>query len=217
MTNQRQERRQRFYHVDLYPVTCEPLSLGRRDEDVLRAAAAGGAKIIQLRDKHTDDNSFLAKAAVFRRLTTVFGMLLIINDRLETALSINADGVHLGQNDLPVSEARRRAPDLLIGVSCHRPGEPQRAELDGADYFNIGPLFATRTKDGAGRGLGPDTIGQLGTECHLPFTVMGGIKANHIPDLLTRGARRIAMVTGLTQAPDIRRRVQELRGMWPHD
>ena len=189
--------------VTLYPVSCEEMARGRSDYEWLSAVLEGGARIVQLRDKNADANTLYKKALEFRRKTREAGALLIINDRLDIALAVDADGVHLGNKDLPVEAARQLAPDLIIGVSCNTEEQAASAEARGASYYNIGPLFSTGTKKDITPILGPDAILCFRARCSLPFTVMGGIKLHHVPELVARGARRLAVVTALTKAEDI--------------
>jgi thiamine-phosphate pyrophosphorylase len=190
--------------VTVYPVSCEPLANGRSDIEWLEAVLAGGARIVQLRDKHSDDSTFYQKALAFRKKTSEAGALFIVNNRVDIALLADADGVHLGNKDLPALEVRKKlAPHLLIGVSCNKPEQAATAEKRGASYFNIGPLFDTETKKNLAQFLGLDAIETFASCCGLPFTVMGGIKLDHVNELAARGAKRIAVVTALTQAKDI--------------
>ena len=205
-----QERLRKFItEVTLYPVACEKLAAGRSDGEWLEAVLAGGARIVQLRDKEADGRTLLAKAKLFRRKTRETGALFIVNDRLDIALLSEADGIHLGNQDLPCQEVRRFAPDLLIGVSCNLEEEAASAEQRGASYYNIGPLFTTGTKEGIKEFLGLEAIARFARHSYLPFTVMGGIKKQHIPALLAAGVRRPAVVTALTQAVDIAAETRE--------
>lgn len=208
---ERARRIEMFKAVDLYPVTCERLSGGRSNLEVLEAAVAGGAKVIQLREKECGKGELYRQAVRFRELTAAAGMLLIINDHLDVALAAGADGVHLGQADLPLPAARRIAPDLLLGASSHSREEALRAQAEGADYVNIGPIFPTLTKEGIDHFLGPEAIGEIAPALGVPFTVMGGINAGNIDQVLAAGARRIAVVTAVTQAPDMAAAVTALR------
>jgi thiamine-phosphate pyrophosphorylase len=189
--------------VTIYPVSCEPLANGRSDMEWLDAVLAGGAKMVQLRDKHSDDLTFYRKALAFREKTREAGALFIVNNRVDIALLAKADGVHLGNTDLPAREVRKLAPELIIGVSCNRPEHAATAKERGASYFNIGPLYNTETKKKLTPFLGPDAIETFAALCDLPFTVMGGVKLDHVQHLVARGARRIAVVTALTRAKDI--------------
>lgn len=189
--------------VTIYPVSCEPLSNGRSDIEWLEGVLAGGAKIVQLRDKFSEDRAFYQKALVFREKTNEAGALFIVNNRLDIAQLAHADGIHLGNNDLPVEKAREFGPDLIIGVSCNQIEQVATVRERGGSYYNIGPLYETRTKKNLTPFLGSDAIESFSLRSDLPFTVMGGVKRDHIKDIVARGARRIAVVTALTQAKDI--------------
>ncbi len=189
--------------VTVYPVSCERLSNGRSDREWLAAVLAGGARIVQLRDKDADDRTLYEKAVFFRQLTRAAGALLIINDRVDIALLVGADGVHLGNSDLPVREVRRLAPELIIGVSANTLAQAATVDERQASYFNIGPLYPTKTKEGLSTFIGPEAVAGFSACSALPFTVMGGIKLAHVPDLVAAGVERIAVVTALTRADDI--------------
>lgn len=189
--------------VSIYPVSCEKLACGRRDQDWLDAVIAGGARIVQLRDKIADDRTLLAKAHYFRQKTREAGVLFLVNNRVDIALLAGADGVHLGNSDLPASEVRKLAPDFIIGVSANTDQQAATAQERGASYYNIGPIYPTDTKGGLTSFIGPDAITSFSARSPLPFTVMGGIKLDNVRELTSRGARRIAVVTALTRARDI--------------
>lgn len=207
----RNERLKAFKKIDIYPVTCRELSEGRSNIEVLDAVLAGGARIIQLREKDWEKKEIFELAIEFRKRTLACDALLIINDHLDIALAADADGVHLGQDDLPVSAARKIAPDLLLGASSHSLEEALEAEKDGADYVNIGPIFPTKTKKKLTNFLGPEAIAEISPKLKIPFTIMGGINQDNIQNVLAHGAKRIAMITGITRAPDIEDRVRKLR------
>ena len=207
----RQERKALFERVDIYPVTCQRLSAGRTDPEVVGGIIRGGARIVQLREKEFSAREIYRLALELREKTAEAGVLLIINNHVDIALAVDADGVHLGQDDLPVEAARKLAPELLIGASTHSVAEALQARDEGADYINIGPIFPTRTKEGVHSFLGPEAIPEISSRVQLPFTVMGGIKAGNMEQVLQKGARRIAMVTEITAAPDIAETVRSLR------
>lgn len=206
----KREKIEVFKNSLIYPVTSEVHSRGRTDEEVVKAIALGGAKIVQFRDKFSNKKRFYEKAERIREITHEFGMLLIINDYLDIALAVGADGVHLGQDDLPISAAKKIAPELIIGASTHNKEELIRAQEEGADYINIGPIFETKTREGHTRFLGIDGFLELKEYAKVPFSVMGGIKSSHIPKLVEAGARIIAMVTEITESEDITKKVREL-------
>jgi thiamine-phosphate pyrophosphorylase len=122
---------------------------------------------------------------------------------VDIALAAKADGIHLGNSDLPAQVARKLAPDMIIGVSANTAEQAATAHERGASYYNIGPIYPTETKKGLSHFLGPEEINRFSKLSPLPFTVMGGIKLRHIPELINRGVRRIAVVTALTQAENI--------------
>ncbi|OIP47645.1 MAG: thiamine phosphate synthase [Deltaproteobacteria bacterium CG_4_10_14_3_um_filter_60_8] len=199
-----QERLERFVRqVTVYPVSCEALANGRGDAEWLDAVLAGGARIVQLRDKLASDRVLFEKALLFRQKTSQAGALFIVNNRVDIAIMSGADGVHLGNSDVPAPAARSMAPGLIIGVSANTLDQAASARERGASYFNIGPLFPTETKAGLVNFLGPAAIAEFASQSDLPFTVMGGIKLQHVPALTALGARRIAVVTAITRAVDM--------------
>lgn len=200
----------RFNDAGLYLVTSASGSKGRSTLDVVRSALAGGVRLVQLREKDWPLRELLRLAGDVRRLTDAAGALLIINDRLDVALAVGADGVHLGQADMPVSVARRMAPELIIGASTHSLDEARAAEAAGASYINIGPIFPTLTKEWHRDFLGLDGIRVIAPAVSIPFTVMGGIKPHHIPELVRAGVRTVAVVTAVTAADDPAQAAREL-------
>jgi thiamine-phosphate pyrophosphorylase len=146
-----------------------------------------------------------------RVLTDAYGALMIVDDRVDIAVAAGADGVHLGQEDFPLTAARKLAPDMFFGVSTHNAEEIRKALADGCSYLNIGPMFPTRTKSVACGALGLEKIEELKSLVTCPFSVMGGIKEHHLPLLCSKGFKHIAMVTEITQAPDVETKVKQLR------
>jgi len=207
----RQKRINAFRDIDLYPVTCESLSAGRSNVEVLEGLIAGGAKVVQLRDKEASPGDLYRKAVTFREMTTKAGMLFIVNDYVDIALAVKADGVHLGQDDMPPEAVRSIAPDLIIGVSTHSLDQALIAQAAGADYINVGPIYPTGTKEVAVKVMGPEAVTNIGSKVDIPFTVMGGIKEHNMDELLERGAKRFAMVTAVTEAEDIGEAVRKMR------
>lgn len=213
MTIVHAERMQRFQAAGLYLVTSQALSAGRSTVEIVRAALAGGVKLIQLREKAMPLREYVKLAEQIRAMTSQAGCLLMINDRVDVALAVGADGVHLGQDDFPIPAARRLAPDLIIGASTHNVEEAIRAQDEGASYINIGPIYPTGTKMWEGDYLGLDGLRTIAAVARIPFTVMGGIKQSHFPDLIKAGARTIALVTAVTAAPDPEDATRKLREM----
>ena len=201
----------KFNNIDIYPVISSEFCSGRSSIEVLRAVADGGAKIVQLREKHLPKDEILELACEYRRITSEYDMLLIMNDHVDIALKVEADGVHLGQDDCALRKAKKLAPGIIIGISTHNKQEVIEAQKSGADYINIGPIYTTQTKSLPFPALGTETLNILTPLLDIPFTVMGGIKEHHLTKLISLGATRIAMVTEITQAENITQRVCELR------
>lgn len=210
MSNLR-ERRLALAQIDLYPVIGAEFCRGRSVLAMIQAVAAGGARIVQLREKQLAKRAYLELALAARVICDQHGLLLIINDQVDLALAAGADGVHLGQDDLPLPVARQLGPELLLGASAHSLAEALEAQAAGADYVNLGPLFATQTKALTCPPLGLGILDEVPPRLQIPFTVMGGIKRRHLPELVARGATKIAMVTEITEADEVAARVSELR------
>ncbi|MBN2546998.1 MAG: thiamine phosphate synthase [Spirochaetes bacterium] len=191
------------FDYGLYPVISEEFCGKRSMVDVLKDIIEGGAKIVQLRQKEVSKIELYKLALIYRQITAKKKVKLIINDHIDIALAVKADGVHLGQEDLPCSAARKIAPHFIIGVSTHNFFEIKAAERDKATYINIGPIFATNTKKLKIKPLGLDYLQDAIMLTRVPFTVMGGINRNNIDKVLECGAKNIAMVTAITQAPNI--------------
>ncbi len=165
-------------------------------------ALDGGVRLIQLREKEKTTRELFELAGTVRRLCDEYDALLIINDRVDLALAVNADGVHLGNDDLPPESARRLFPDGIIGVSTHSEAEATGLETSGASYFNIGPIFPTQTKAWEDEFLGVDKIPSIAACCSLPFTVMGGINRSNLKQVVAAGARTVAVVSAITKSDD---------------
>ncbi len=208
------ERIECFNNIDLYPVISSEWTNGRDCIDVLKAIADGGAKIVQLREKNITKQNLYYLAEKYREVTSKYKMLLIINDHIDVALSVDADGVHLGQDDLPLTVAQKISKDLILGISTHNEYEIKEGNRLNCDYMNIGPIFTTQTKTLSMKAIGLSDLKRLAQIAEKPFTVMGGIKANHIPQLIEHNASKIAMVTEITQAENITERVKQLRELF---
>lgn len=209
------ERIRRFAAARLYPVISSEFCSGRAPQEVFAAAAAGGAKVIQIREKHWDKARIAELVRACRPVADRHGVLIIVDDYADVARDAGADGVHIGQDDMSVAEVRAISPELLIGKSTHNLEELLAAQAEGTDYLNIGPIFATSTKSVSYPPVGMEKLAGLIPQVKIPFSVMGGIKERHVKDLLAAGARRIAMVTEVTQAPDVAAKVRELESMFP--
>lgn len=204
-------RMARFAETDLYVVITQAFCGGRPALEVLEAVLEAGVRLVQFREKGLEGRALYRQAAAFRQYTRAAGALLIVNDRLDVALAAEADGVHLGQDDLPPDAARRLAPALIVGASTHNLEEALAAQQAGASYVNLGPIFPTQTKAVPAGAVGPDLITAVAPHLNIPFTCMGGIKAANIGEVIRRGARHVAVVTAVTAAPQVREAALELR------
>ncbi|NLB34434.1 MAG: thiamine phosphate synthase [Elusimicrobia bacterium] len=197
-----------FSDIDLYPVISTSGENPEEPVRILRELLKTDIKVVQLREKKQTKTERARLAEVFRKMTLAKNVLLIINDDIDIALDSSADGVHLGNDDMPLKEARKLAPNLIIGKSCHSVEEALAAEAEGASYINIGPIFKTPTKEGMNP-VGLDLISEVKKITSLPFTVMGGIDKNNLKDVVSAGAKRVAMVRGFI-GKDIPKKTAEL-------
>ena len=199
----------RLAHCDLYLLLTESLC-PHGSGPVLRAALRGGVKVVQVREKHMPDRALLTHARRVREKTAEAGALLIMNDRPDLAVLCDADGVHVGQTELPVAEVRRIVgPDRLIGVSTRNLDQARQAVLDGADYIGLGPVFNTTTKDFA-KLAGLEYIAGATAEITLPGYCIGGINLENLDHVLKAGGRRIAVSGAICTAPDPEHAAREL-------
>ncbi|MBM4071433.1 MAG: thiamine phosphate synthase [Planctomycetes bacterium] len=202
--------RQRLAGANLYVLLSEE-SCRASLAGTIAEVAAGGAQIVQLREKELDDRALLERAREVRACTRKAGVLLIINDRPDIARLVDADGVHLGQDDLPVQQARRiMGAGYLIGVSTHNIDQVRQAIRDGASYIGVGPTFPSATKSFE-HYAGLDFIRQATAETTLPAFAIGGITGDNLPQVLVAGARRIAVGQALCQAEDPRKLARQMR------
>lgn len=203
-------------HLDwsLYVVTDAGLSRGRSHLAVIEAAIAGGATVVQYREKTAATRQMIAEAQALRELTQRAGVPLIVNDRLDVALAIDADGVHVGQDDMPAAVARRLiGPDKLLGVSVANLAEAMQAVQDGADYLGVGPIFATPTKPDAAPPIGMDGLREICRHVPLPVVAIGGINVANAADAIAAGAQGIAVVSAVVAAEDVAAAAQQLRAL----
>jgi thiamine-phosphate pyrophosphorylase len=189
----------------LYVVTDERLSRGRSHLQVAEEAIRGGADVIQLREKSASSGSFFRAALALRTLTRNAGVPFIVNDRLDIALAADADGVHVGRDDLPAAVARRiLGPGKILGVSAETVEEAVAAERDGADYLGVGPVFEARgTKPDAGEPVGVERIARIRAQSRLPIVAIGGIGPENARKIRKAGASAAAILSAIVAADDI--------------
>ena len=179
----------------------------------VEAALQGGVTCVQLREKHLDRDAFLAEARQICALCRRYGVSFIVNDDLDIALACGADGIHVGQDDMPAAEVRRRAGRrLIVGVSAHTPEEARLAEAAGADYLGAGAVFGSATKTDASL-LTPAGLQAVCAAVHIPVVAIGGVNAGNILQLQGSGAAGAAVVSAIFGAPDITAACRELRAL----
>ena len=198
--------------TDIYAITDAGLSLGRPLEEVVSALLGAGVRIVQYREKKLKAGAMLEECRLLRRLTSEAGACFIVNDHIDIAMLVGADGVHVGQEDLPVPEVRRLVgPDMIVGLSTHMPEHAREARGLGADYIGVGPIFATKTKEDVVAPVGYEYLDWVARHADVPFVAIGGIKQHNIAEVARHGARCCSLVSELVGAPDIRARVEAVR------
>jgi thiamine-phosphate pyrophosphorylase len=213
------ERRTTYQPIDLdfslYMVTDRRQTGGKPLLKALEEALRGGVRSVQLREKDLGTRELLRLAYATRELTLRYDARLFINDRVDIAVAVDADGVHLGMRSIPPFAVRRFAGRLIIGVSTHSLEEAVRAENLGADFITLGPVFHTPSKAGYGEPLGLDTLEEVAGKVSIPIFAIGGVKLENVKDVMERGPHGVAMVSGIMGAKEIKqaalRTLKELR------
>lgn len=198
--------------LTLYVITGEEFARGRPVVQVVREAIAGGATAIQLREKDWPVTKLVQVGKEIRRITREAGVTFIVNDRVDVALAVDADGVHLGQDDMPYREARKiLGPNKIIGISTHSVEEALRAQEEGADYIGVGPIFSTTSKKVLTPIVGTELLEQLRGLIKIPYVGIGGINVNNAEKVIRAGAWGVAVISAVTGAPQVMQAARELR------
>lgn len=201
-----------FPGADIYAITDDSLSFGRSVENVVDALLKAGVRLIQYREKEKKSGRMLQDCLLLRAMTKEAGAAFIVNDHVDIAVLCRADGVHIGQDDLPVAAVRALVGgNCRIGVSTHSPEQAARSVADGADYIGVGPIFATKTKKDVCDPVGLEYLDHVAAAHTIPFVAIGGIKRHNIAEVVRRGATCCCLVSELVAAPDIAGRVAEVR------
>ena len=203
----------RLFNARLYLVTDQELSENNDTPKTVAEALKGGVDIVQLREYSLTDSQLLAMALEIRKITRKYKALFIVNNRSDIAAICEADGVHLGQDDLPVAGARKvLGKDRIIGVSTHGMDQARKAVKDGADYIGVGPVYPTQTKKNVVPPVTLDYVRQAAKAgLPIPFFAIGGIKLHNLEDVLRAGARRVAVVTGIVGALRVKKVAREFK------
>lgn len=192
---------------NFYFITDRGLSINGILQDVKEALEAG-AGIVQYRDKNASTREMYETGKEIRRLCTEYSALYIVNDRLDIALATEADGVHLGQDDLPAEIARRLMPEGIIGVSCATLSQALKAVDSGADYLGVGPVYSTSTKPDAGKAIGTEMVRKIRENTMLPIVAIGGIGLERVEEVIMAGADTVAAMSA-TIGTEVRKKVEE--------
>ncbi|HXR64330.1 MAG TPA: thiamine phosphate synthase [Ktedonobacteraceae bacterium] len=207
-----QQRAKLVAHLQLHVLTDHAWSRGRDLLTVATAALEGGATVIQLRNKTASTRVLIAEGLALRALTREHGALLIVNDRVDVALAVDADGVHVGQDDMPAALARRLlGSQRILGVSASTLEEAEEAAANGADYLGIGPIFPTVAKADAGPETGTALLVDSARKWPLPLVAIGGITAENTRDVIQAGATGIAVIRAVVGMDDIAQASRNLR------
>jgi thiamine-phosphate pyrophosphorylase len=194
----------------LYVVLDRQFLAGRDELDVARQIIEGGAQVIQLRDKQSQKGELLVVAQKLKELCSQADILFIINDYLDLAMAVDADGLHIGQGDLPLPVIRRELPiDKIVGCSVTTVSQATKAQNEGADYIAVGSIFPTTTKKGA-IVVGPDRLKQLRQTVSTPLVAIGGINRNNVVEVVAAGADAVAVISSVLGEKDVRGAVQEM-------
>jgi len=179
--------------------------------ELVRAAVAGGVEVVQLREKELGDEELVSVAAALAALCERLGALLIVNDRPTVAFEARADGVHVGQDDLPPAHVRELVgPELLIGLSTHAPSEIDAVDATVVDYIGVGPVHETPTKPGR-PAVGPELVRYAAANAGVPFFAIGGLRAGNLDEVLQAGARRVCVLRAISDAAEPQAAARELR------
>ena len=189
--------------LHLCVITARHEALGRDHVAVAREALRGGADMIQLREKTGSLRALLPEARAIQALCREHGALFIVNDRVDLALVVDADGAHVGQEDFPAREARRLLGGRLLGVSTHDRAQAEAAAAAGADYIGFGPMFATGSKDTGYAPRGLAMLQEIRLAVRLPILAIGGITVDNVSGVIAAGATAPAVISAVAEAPDV--------------
>ena len=199
---------------DLYVVTDEKLSKGRSNVEIARLAYEGGADVVQLRMKNASKEAMIKDALAIQELADDFCRFFIVNDSVEVALESGADGVHLGQSDMPIEKAvEMLGDDKIIGISANTVETAMDAKEKGATYIGVGSIFTTATKPDADQGIGLDAIYRIHQAVDIPLVAIGGINLGNIQEVIRAGADAAAVVSAVVSQDDVRKAAHDLKDL----
>ncbi|MFC1862020.1 thiamine phosphate synthase [Chloroflexota bacterium] len=202
-----------FPQTDLYGVTASEYSLGRSNQEVVQQMLEAGIKLIQYRDKEFTIRHKYDECLVIRKLCREYDACFIVNDDVHLALAVEADGIHVGQDDLPVVKVRELVGEkMLIGLSTSTPQQAAQAVNSGVvDYLGVGPIYDTSTKKEAGVPVGLDYLDYLVQRYRIPLVAIGGIKLSNVANVIRHGVTYVVMITDIVGADNIGQRIRAIR------
>ncbi|MBJ6799580.1 thiamine phosphate synthase [Geomonas propionica] len=202
---------------NLYLITGRGETLGRNLEFVVEEALRGGVRAVQLRDKSaTSTKELYETAQELRRLTSRYGAKLLINDRIDVALAVEADGVHIGSSSLPLYKVRRLLGERkLIGVSCHNQTQAITAQEMGADFITFGPVYYTPSKADYGEPVGIEKLNKVAQMLQIPVFALGGVNLDNCAEVVAGDVRGIALISAILSAPEPREAAKRLLALLP--
>lgn len=201
-----------FRTAGLYCLTDAQHSQGRDHLTVVSQMLSAGVRIIQYREKQQSQKVMYQDCLEIREMTRAAGAAFFVNDDIALAIAVDADGVHVGQDDLPVPVVRQLVgKSMLIGLSTHSPEQAQAAVQSGADYIGVGPVFPTLTKQDVGNPVGLSYVSYVAQQIPLAFVAIGGINTANVTDVVGAGADCVAMISDIVSAPDICTKAENLR------
>ena len=206
-----------LFRGSIYGIVSVEHGAGRSAEELCAAMLAGGIRIVQYREKYRSQKIRFEECTLLRKMTKDAGALFIVNDDIAVAQAVDADGIHIGQDDIPIEEARRiLGHDKVIGLSTHSPAQGLDAVKRGADYIGVGPVFATQTKANACAAVGLEYVRFVKEHIDIPWVAIGGIKEHNLDTVIAAGASCVCLVTEITSAADIiattRRLTEKIHG-----
>jgi len=197
--------------TDLYCITGEDFSLGRDNITVAQLLIDAGIKVIQYREKNKTKSEKLKECIEIKSLTAKAGVTFIINDDVDIALAVKAEGIHIGQDDMPIGEVRKIVGKMIIGVSTHNPEQAIKAVKDGADYIGVGPVFETKTKKNVEKSDGLNYLKWVSENINIPHVAIGGITEDNIILVKSNGGKCFAMISDIVGTENIKNKVNSIR------
>ena len=201
----------RFKQAKLYCFSPGKLCGNRDPLAIVEEELKGGADVIQLREKYRPKKEIIEIGFYIKALTRKYNALFIVNDDLDIALILDADGLHLGQDDIPIEYARAFMKDKLIGISTHSLEQARDAIKKGADYIGFGPIFETSTKEKKEKVVGLEAIKILNNFCPIPYVAIGGIGLDNLSSVLKQGCRTVAIISDIINSSNIERRCRQIK------